>query len=96
MLGALINEFHSMVLFSLEVEYPKGKNGWDQERKTIDALNLQGEKEKEWTHYIKLLNHSAINLPNHKVSIKWSNNKGSQEDMTKLSYSAKQRIYINI
>jgi len=44
-----------MVLFSLEVANPNGQNGWDQERKSIDALNLQGEKEKEWTHYANLL-----------------------------------------
>ena len=92
----LINDLYSMVLFSLEVSNPKGKNGWDEERKKADGLNLQGDKEKEWTHYVNLLNHSAINLPSHKVSIKWSKNKGSQEHTTKLGYSTKKRIYINI
>ena len=52
-------------------------------------LELKGEKAKEWTQCLNLLNHSAIKLSEPDDIIKWSKNRGTGEYTTKLSYLEK-------
>jgi hypothetical protein len=71
-----------------EATVPWTREGKNQDWKTNEHPNLQGDMVEEWKQHVQMLSHSAIKIVDDEDYMKSSKNKGNGEYIVNLGYVA--------